>query len=112
MRCDLLSSSTLSLALLQPCLFFLQGPVHAVLPFPDPRRHHQDLAASQALQPVPGTLAASRALSGTVAGSLRLPQQAEHAQQAAGEEEQGGSPVDPDEPSSPGQSYAVGHCKG
>lgn len=61
-----------------------QGPVHAVLPFPDPRKPQPDLSASQALQPIPGTLAASRALSGTVAASMRLPKQA---QQAADEEE-------------------------
>ena len=60
----------------------MQGPVHAVLPFPDPRKPQPDLSASQALHPVPGTLLASRAVS----ASLRSPKQPP---QAAAEEEQG-----------------------
>ena len=60
----------------------MQGPVHAVLPFPDPRKPQPDLSASQALHPVPGTMLASRAAS----ASLRSPRQAS---QAAAEEEQG-----------------------
>ncbi|KAA6421485.1 MAG: hypothetical protein FRX49_08429 [Trebouxia sp. A1-2] len=59
-----------------------QGQVHAVLPFPDPRRPQPDLSASQALQPIPGTSAASQALTGTLAASRQT-------QQAAAEEEQG-----------------------
>lgn len=70
----------------------MQGPVHAVLPFPDPRKPQPDLSASQALQPIPGTLAASRALSGTVAASMRLPKQA---QQAADEEESSDATEEP-----------------
>ena len=89
---------------------WMQGPVHAALPFPDPKRHYQDLAASQALQAVPGTLAASRAMSATVAGSMRVPKQAQHAQhgqQASVVEEEVAD--DLDEPASPGQSTAKSH---
>ena len=71
--------------------------MHAVLPFPDSRKPQPDLAASQALQPVPGTLAASRALPGTV--SVRLQKQA---QQAIGEAEQGASDDEANEPLSRG----------
>ena len=78
------------------------------MPFPNPRKHHQDLAASQALQPVPGTLAASQALSGTVAGSTRSPRQT---QQAAVEEEQGDVSEELDEQVSPGaRDHVISTC--
>lgn len=79
-----------------------QGPVHAEQPFPDPRKHPQDLAASQALQPVPGMSITSRAPSGNVSGSLRFSRQAQHAQQAAGEEGQDDLVENLDEPPSTG----------
>lgn len=72
-----------------------QGPVHAVLPFPDPRRPQPDLSASQALQPIPGTTAASQALTGPLAASMRLTRQT---QQAAAEEDQGDANDAPDQP--------------
>ncbi len=77
----------------------LQGPVHAVLPFPDPRRPQPDLSASQALQPIPGTTAASQALTGTLAASMRLPRQT---QQTAAEEDQGDVDDASDQPLSRG----------
>lgn len=79
--------------------------MHAEQPFPDPRKHPQDLAASQALQPVPGMPNTSRAPSGIVSGSLRFPRQAQHAQQAARDEGQDELVEDLDEPASTGQDF-------
>ena len=76
--------------------------MHAVLPFPDPRRPQPDLSASQALQPIPGTTAVSQALTGTLAASMRLPRQT---QQAAAEEDQGDANDAPDLPLSTGGQY-------
>ena len=61
--------------------------MHAVQPFQDPRRQSQDLAQSQALQPVPGMMAASRAPSGAVTGSMLPSRQPQQAQHAAGDDE-------------------------
>ena len=83
-----------------------QGPVHAEQPFPDPHKHPQDLAASQALQPVPGMPSTSRAPSGSLRSS-RQAQHAQQAQQAAGEEGQDDLNEDLDEPASTGQSLKV-----
>ena len=44
----------------------LQGPLHAALPFPRPSKPQQDMAASQALQPIPGMLAASLSRTGSM----------------------------------------------
>lgn len=94
----------------------LQGPVHAVQPFQDPRRQSQDLAQSQALQPVPGMMTASRAPSGAVAGSTLSTRQAQHAQQAqhatGDDETQDDLVEEPDEPASTGlcNSAAVVTC--
>ena len=95
-----------------------QGPVHAEQPFPDPRKHPQDLAASQALQPVPGMPNTSQAPSRTVSGSLRFSRQAQHAaqhaQQAARDEGQDDVVEDLDEPASTGQGQSfvtsLVHC--
>ena len=77
----------------EPLMLLLQGPVHAAMPFPDPKKPQTDMAASQALQPVPGMLAASRALSGTI----HMPKQALPA--TVPEEQEG---TDPGTPSSAG----------
>ena len=81
--------------------------MHAEQPFPDPRKHAQDLAASQALQPVPGTLNASRAPSGAVAGSMPFSRQAQHAQQAAGEQGQDDLAEELDELASTGEGFGL-----
>ena len=76
----------------------LQGPVHAAMPFPDPKRPQTDMAASQALQPVPGMLAASRTLSGTI----HMPKQALPA--TVPEEQEG---TDPGTPSTAGMPETI-----